>query len=144
MARFAQLLALVSSVVLASAAPAAQGIKQYAPKAIPSIWKKLGAAPAHDTLTFTLVFGARDAQGLEERMTEIALSHGEWLTHDEVASYIAPSDDAKATVEAALKSIGASGLSYSAIGDKLTVTTTVDQAAEVSSYSCKGLNQLQP
>lgn len=135
MARFAQLLALAATISLVSAAPAATGVKQYAPKVIPAVWKKLGAAPTEKPITFTVVFGARDAQGLEERMTDIALSHGDWLTQDEVSTYIAPSADAKAAVEAALKSIGATDFSYSAIGDKLTVTTTVDQAAEVCLFT---------
>lgn len=132
MARFAQLIALiVASISLVSAAPATSGRTQYAPSVIPSVWKKLGAAKASDTLSFTLVFNPANASGLEERMTQIALSHGEWLSQDEVATYFAPSADVKNSVESALKAIGASDFTYSALGDKLTVTTTVDQAAEV-------------
>lgn len=132
MARFAQLLALiVASITLASAAPAPGGRTQYAPTVIPAVWKKLGAAKPSDSLSFTLVFNPVDASGLEERMTQIALSHGEWLSQEEVATYFAPSPDVKNAVESALKAIGVVDFSYSAIGDHLTVTTTVDQAAEV-------------
>lgn len=143
MARFAQLLALIiASISLVSAAPATSGRTQYAPSVIPSVWKKLGAAKASDTLSFTLVFNPANASGLEERMTQIALSHGEWLSQDEVATYFAPSADVKNSVESALKAIGASDFTYSALGDKLTVTTTVDQAAEVHSIRCRFLVSL--
>lgn len=132
MARFTLLLALIiTSISLASAAPAGSGRTQYAPSVIPNVWTKLGAAKPSNALSFTLVFNPVDASGLEERMTEIALSHGEWLSQDEVAAYFAPAADVKSTVENALKAIGATEFTYSAIGDKLSVTTTVDKAAEV-------------
>lgn len=133
MARFAQLLALImASISMVAAAPASSGRTQYAPSVIPAVWKKIGAAKTSDSLSFTLVFNPVNPSGLEERMTQIALSRGEWLSQDEVATYFAPSADAKTAVETALKAIGATDLTYSAIGDKLTVTTTVEKAAEVS------------
>lgn len=124
----------MASISMVAAAPTASGRTQYAPSVIPSVWTKLGAAQPSNSLSFTLVFNPVDASGLEERMTQIALSRGEWLTEDEVSSYFAPSADAKSTVETALKAIGATDFTYSAIGDKLTVTTTVEKAAEVSSF----------
>lgn len=131
MARLAQLLLLSLSVSFVSAAPATSGRTQYAPSVIPSVWKKVGSAPASKAITFDFIFAPKDTAGLEERMLEIANSQSEWLTEEEIASYIAPSDEAKATVETAVKAMGATGLKYSRNGDTLTVTTTIAEAAKV-------------
>lgn len=108
MARLSQLILLAVSVVYVNAAPRSAGKTQYGPRVIPNIWKAGAAAPASGDLTFDLIFAPKDAAGLEERMLEIATAPGEksWLSEEEIASYIAPSDDAKAAVEAAIKDLG--------------------------------------
>lgn len=133
MHRLPTLLLLSLSALVASAAPSVGGRTQYAPKVIPSIWKKGIAAPTTGELTFDLIFTPKDAAGLETKMTEIAQNHQEWLSEEEIATYIAPSDDAKAAVEAALQGIGADSFTYSRNGDTLTVTTSIAKAAQVSS-----------
>lgn len=131
MTRLAQLLLLSLSLSLTSAAPSANGRTQFAPKVIPSVWKKAGSAPAAQSLTFDLIFAPANVAGLEQRMLEISNSGSLWITEEEVASFIVPSDDAKTAVEAALKGMGATGLTYSRSGDVLTSTATVEQAAKV-------------
>lgn len=133
MARLSTVLLLSISALLASAAPSPSGRTQYGPKVIPNIWKKGAAAPKTGDLTFDLIFSPKDTAGLEAKMTEIALNQGEWLSEEEIASYIAPSDDARATVEAALKAAGVDSYSYSRNGDTLTVKTSIAKAANVSS-----------
>lgn len=145
MARLSQLLLLAVSIVYANA-----GKTQYGPRVIPNIWKAGAAAPASGAISFDLIFAPKDAAGLEARMLEIALAPGEksWLSEEEIASYIAPSDDAKAAVEAAIKDLGSFTYSRNGIslflpkrsrsvvdkinlGDTLTVKTTVEKAASV-------------
>jgi tripeptidyl-peptidase-1 len=65
-------------------------------------------------------------------MTQIALSRSAWLSQEEVAGFIAPSAEATTAVENAVNALGATGLTYSSIGDKLTLTTTVEKASQVS------------
>lgn len=131
MARFAQLLIFAAASLCLTSASPAPGRTHFAPKVISSAWKKVGDAKHSDSLSFTLVFNPANASGLEDHMTQIALSRGEWLSHDEVARYFAPSADSKKAVERALKAIGVTEFQYTAIGDHLTVTTTVQKAAEV-------------
>lgn len=127
MARSSWLLLLSLSASLVSAAPRTQ----YAPSVIPPVWTKVGDAPASMPITFDLIFTPKDAAGLEQRMLEISDSDSSWLTEEEIASYIVPSDEEKATVETAVKAMGATDLSYSRNGDTLTITTTIEQAAKV-------------
>ena len=137
MTRFVRISTLIlASISLSTAAPTASGRTQYAPSVIPVAWKRIGTAETSGSLSFTLVFEPVGASDLDERMTQIALSRGEWLSQDEVASYFVPSAAAKSAVKTALEAIDATDLTYSSVGDKLTVTTTVEKAAEVRWLIC--------
>lgn len=131
MALVVHLLLLSLSLAVANAAPSIKGRTQYAPSVIPSVWKQIGNAPADKSITFDLIFQPKDTAGLEERMLEISNSKSAWLTEEEIASYIAPSDDIKTIVEAAVKAGGADSFSYSRNGDTMSVTTTIAKAAKV-------------
>ncbi|KAF8320677.1 subtilisin-like protein [Clavulina sp. PMI_390] len=140
MSHFYILIALCAAASTAFAAPATAGRVHSAPASIPTVWQKGTAAPTSKSITFNLIFKSRDAAGLEARMLEIAESKSAWMTEDEIASYIVPSDAEKATVETTLKNMGATGFSYSRNGDTLTVTSTIGQAskffdAQFSEYS---------
>lgn len=65
------------------------------------------------------------------RMEKIAAEHSAWLSEDDLATYIAPTDEAKAAVQAAIAELGATIVSTSAAGDKVTVSTTVEKASKV-------------
>lgn len=134
MARLIYLLFLSLPLVIANAAARASGRTQYAPRNIPHPWKNIGDAPANKPLTFDLIFAPRDAAGLEERMLGIARSQSAWMSEEEIAAYIAPSPEVKATVEAAIKKLGATNVKSSRNGGTLTVTTTVATAAKVYSW----------
>lgn len=130
MAPLPQLLSvLVLAVAAIRGAPSPSGRTQKAPASIPAAWKALGDAPGSEAITFTLVFEPRDNAGLTARMEQIALTRSAWLTEEEVASYVAPTAEAKAAVDAAIKGIGATGV-YSRQGDHVAVTTTVEKAAQ--------------
>jgi tripeptidyl-peptidase-1 len=131
MAPLTRLLFLSLSLAVANAVPSTSGRTEYAPRVIPAVWTKVGSAPANKPLTFDFIFSPRDAVGLEARMLEIAHSQSAWLSEEEVANYIAPSADVKASVEAAITELGANSMKYSRNGDTLTVTTTVGKAAKV-------------
>ncbi|KAF8320678.1 subtilisin-like protein [Clavulina sp. PMI_390] len=127
---FSILITLCATASVVFAAPATAGRVHSAPANIPTVWKKGTTAPTSKSITFDLIFKPRDAAGLEARMLEIAESKSAWMTEGEIASYIVPSDAEKATVETALRGMGAAGFSYSRNGDTLTVTSTIGQASE--------------
>ncbi|KAF8308704.1 subtilisin-like protein [Clavulina sp. PMI_390] len=130
MARLSQLALLLAYVAAVTAAPATSGRVHAAPSVIPSMWKQGAAAPAAKTISFDLIFAPKDVAGLEARMLEISNSKSAWMTEEEIAAYIVPSNEDKAAVETALKGIGATDLTYSRNGDTLTVTTTIAQASK--------------
>lgn len=125
------LLLLSLSLAVTSAASSAGGRTQYAPRVIPAVWQKVGSAPPNKPLTFDFIFAPRDAAGLEERMLEIAHSQSAWLSEGEIASYVAPSANVKAIVEAAITELGADSMKYSRNGGTLTVATTIGKASTV-------------
>lgn len=134
MAPLAALFALAASLVTSVAAvphtraPVAR--THYAPSHIGADWKHVGSSVPSDAIEFTFVLEG-DYEGLTARMEKIAAEHSAWLSEDELATYIAPSADAKAAVQAAIKELGASTVSTSPSGDKVTVSTTVEKAAQV-------------
>lgn len=132
---FAPLSSFVASLALSSVAygvPSTIGRRASAPQSIPSIWKPVGSALGSAPLTFTLVLHpAQDPSILDTKLTQIATDpNTQWLSQEELSSYVAPSADAKAAVENAVQAIGAT-FEYSTLGDKVTVTTTVTQASKV-------------
>lgn len=130
-----RLLLLYLSADFASAVPTMNGRTQYAPSVLPSVWTQIDVAPTSNLITFDLIFAPRDPIGLEERMLKVVRTRSAWLTEEAIASYIAPSNDTKAIVEASVKAMGAKNLTYSRNLDTLTVTSTIAQAAKVSIFS---------
>ena len=128
-----RLFLLCLSLVVAIAAHGTRGRTLYAPKAIPAAWENIGPAPDNRSLTFDIILKPRDGSGLQQRMLEIVRSQSRWLTEDEIASYIAPRADVKATVGLAIKGLEANNLTWSRNGDTLRVRTTVGKAAKVYS-----------
>lgn len=128
------LVAFLTIVPSAQAVPQSLVGRSYkAPKVIPSVWSQGGAAKASAPLIFTFALNSeRDSNELDAKIASIAMDpNAQWLTKEELATYVAPSASAKATVEAAIKSMRGASFSYSSLGDKVTVQTTVDEAAKV-------------
>lgn len=132
MTRLTRLL-LLSLTLAAQNAAFTKGRTHYAAAIISDAWTKDGAAPEDESLTFDIIFKPRDADGLERRMLDIAHRQSNWLSEVEIASYIAPTADAKANVETALKKLEPNSMTYSRNRDTLIVTTTVEKAAKVCS-----------
>lgn len=134
MAPLVTLLALVASLTASVAAvprvraPAAR--THHAPEHISADWKQVGNADSSASIEFTFVLEG-DYDGLTEKMEKIAAEHSAWLTEEELATFVAPSDDAKTVVEAAIKELGATKIATSTAGDKVTVSTTVEKASKV-------------
>ena len=122
----------LSAVSAVLGAPAARsGRTLYAPTAISSKWTHLGSSVSTEALEFTFILKSKDYAGLSAKMEEIALARSEWLTQEQLAEYVAPTDEAVAAVNAAIHSFGGSIVSKSVTGDKITVSTTVGAAAKV-------------
>lgn len=151
MAPLASLLTLalsLSAVSFAAPPPSARspasGRTHYGPSTIGSNWKHVGASAGSASVELTFVLNG-DYAGLTERMETIAASRGSqsWLTQEELATYMTPSADAQAAVNGAISALGAQVVSKSVVGDKITVSTTVEKAsqyfgAKFSEYSAKG------
>lgn len=133
-ALFALAASLVTSIAAVPRARAPTPRTHYAPSHIGSAWKHIGGPVASAPIEFTFVLEG-DYEGLTARMEKIAADHSAWLSEDELATYVAPSDDAKAAVQAAIKELGATTIATSDAGDKVTVSTTVEKASQVSSSS---------
>lgn len=102
----------------------------YAPARINANWKHVGGAIASENIEFTFVL-AGDYEGLTARMEKTASERSAWLTRDELKTYVAPSNEAKAAVQAAIEELGATRVATSPAGDKVTVSTTVERASQV-------------
>ncbi|KAE8257892.1 hypothetical protein A4X09_0g7879, partial [Tilletia walkeri] len=131
---------------LAVATPRA-GVHKSAPK-IASQWKQLGQANHDHDYTLTFSLQPADQAGLTARMQQIASAEGgaqQWLSAEEVASYVAPKAEDLASVQSFLQSQGIAddAISYSSSKDTVTVKTTVGKAAlmfaaDMLSYSLSG------
>lgn len=128
------MLALMRGILLihtvVSTVAAALSRTHYAPDIIPSPWKNLSLATASDSIEFTFVF-ASDYTPLTQRMEQIASDHSAWLTETELAAYVGPSDTAKSAVQDAIKELSGTVLATSALGDKVTINTTIEKASKV-------------
>ncbi|KAL9940792.1 hypothetical protein V8E36_000280 [Tilletia maclaganii] len=133
----------VAGGALAAATPRA-GVHKTAPKISPQ-WQQLGQANSASDYTLTFSLQPSNQVGLTERMEQIAATGGDWLTAEEVASYVAPKPEDLASVQAFLKSHGVadSDISYSLAKDTVSVKTTVGKAAimfaaDLLSFSLSG------
>lgn len=144
MKKIKQVLAFVTlflaAATLSLAAPASSISKRDgsivipAPKIIPNIWQQVSEALGTSPYTFTMSLASSNLVGLTTRMEQIAAEgQGDWLTEEELQTYVQPSADATNQVTAYLTSQGipSSDISFNKFGDQVTVTTTVAQTAEI-------------
>ncbi|KAK0531903.1 hypothetical protein OC842_003465 [Tilletia horrida] len=120
------------------------GVHKTAPAIAPE-WRELGQANHGNDYTLTFSLHPANQDGLTARMQQIAATGGEWLTADEVASYVAPKAEDLASLQTFLKSQGIqdNAISYSPAKDTVTVKTTVGKAAamfaaDLLSFSLSG------
>lgn len=126
-------ISVLSIAVYVTAAPhfrAPVPRRHYAPDRISGNWKRINNTFPTTSIEFTFVLGG-DYESLAARMVKIAAEHSPWLTKNELAAYIAPSDEARAAVETAIEELGASKIATSSLGDKITVSATIEKASQV-------------
>jgi len=103
------------------------------PSKIPSEWKKVGKATSKQAMNFNLYLNAPNRDGLDAYMEQIAQDPSlPWLNASQLASYITPSKADQTSVTAALTAVGipAKNLTWSSLGDRVTVKTTVKLAGK--------------
>lgn len=143
---------LLSSVLLAfavasqaNAAPTPASVLRKAPAVIPSVWQEAGATVDSDAFQFTVALKSSRMAELSAKMEEIAASGGAWLTEEQLKEYAAPTAAATAAVRSYLAShnIPDSALSWSKLGDSVTVNSniaTVAKAFSVQQFSKYNVN----
>lgn len=128
----ALLMHILGILFIAASVPSTLAVNpkiHHAPKNIPPAWKKLSHALDSASIEFTFVL-AGNYTSLTQRMEQIASSHLSWLTESELASYVGPSKASKNAVQSAIEEMSATVLSTSAVGDKVTVKTSVGDASK--------------
>lgn len=96
-------------------------------------WTKLGTAPRLHPAAFKLVLRGEHFSQLEEKMTDIALSRGEWLTSSQLDYYVRPSSEAQHAVQQWLADHGvhAKDISASRADSVVAVQTDTKTVAKV-------------
>lgn len=132
MRSLATLISLLSLATAVVAAPHRTGAARshFTRRTISSHWTEVDAANPSAPISFALVLKG-DYAGLTQRMQTIAAQQSPWLSKDELATYVSPAPGATAAVEAAIQEMGTI-TGRSTLGDKITVTTTVANASQVS------------
>ncbi|KAI0309811.1 family S53 protease-like protein [Amylostereum chailletii] len=126
-------LALALPLAGVSATPLARDMVVHEKRdAVPTGFVKLGAAPAAQTLTLRLGLVQSDPAGLEERLmavsTPSSAEYGQFLTQNQVSSFITPKQDTLDQVNAFLSANGIRATPISPAGDVLSMDVTVAQA----------------
>ena len=126
---FVSLLAVALSVAgTAEALVSPQSI--LGPELIPDLFRELGLAPTEAKTTYTITLKGANEDALEARMLDIANGgKGEWLSEDELRSYVSPAAEHVDAVKKFLTGAGvdASAISSSRYGDRISVSSTVSQ-----------------
>lgn len=96
-------------------------------------WTKLGTAPLVHPAAFKMVLRGEHFSQLEEKMADIALSRGEWLTSSQLDHYVRPSSEALHAVQQWLTDHGmhAKDISFSRADSVLAVRTDTQTVAKV-------------
>lgn len=97
------------------------------------MWTNLGAAPSVQPAAFKMVLRGEHFSLLEEKMTDIALKRGEWLTSSQLDWFVRPSSEAQHAVQQWLADHGvqAKDISYSRADSVVAVRTDAKTVAKV-------------
>ncbi|KAJ7884129.1 Pro-kumamolisin, activation domain-containing protein [Mycena olivaceomarginata] len=124
-----KLLTLLSIVTWASAGPMVVHESRSAP---PPGFVRQGVAPNNTMLTLRLALASNDVAGLEEKLMSLATPGSsefrQWLSMDEVKSFVQPSPETIAAFDAFASANGLSPKQISPNGDWVSLTLPVSQA----------------
>ncbi|KAJ7347544.1 family S53 protease-like protein [Mycena albidolilacea] len=127
-----KLLTLLSIVTWASAGPMVVHESRSAP---PPGFVRQGVAPDNTMLTLRLALASNDVAGLEEKLMSLATPGSsefrQWLSMDEVKSFVQPSPETVAVFDAFASANGLSPKQISPNGDWVSLTLPVSQANQL-------------
>ncbi|KAJ7917387.1 family S53 protease-like protein [Mycena leptocephala] len=124
-----KLLTVLSIVACASAGPMVVHESRSAP---PPGFVRQGVAPDNTMLTLRLALASNDVAGLEEKLMSLATPGSsefrQWLSMDEVKSFVQPSPETVAVFDAFASANGLKPTVISPNGDWVSITLPVSQA----------------
>lgn len=98
----------------------------------PDHWTRIGDAPDDHPVSFKLVLAGEHFGQLEQRMSEIASTRGNWLSSEELEYFVTPSSEAQDAVRMFLDQHETSDVTFTRAMDVVSVHTTARVASEVS------------
>ncbi|KAF7368433.1 Family S53 protease-like protein [Mycena venus] len=129
---FSKLLALLSVVVVASAGPM---VLHEWRAAAPSGFIRHGAAPANEMITLRVALKSNDVGSLEEKLKSVAAPGSsdfrQWLSMDEVKTFIQPSPETVSAFNAFASANGLTPTVISPNGDWVSITLPVSKANQL-------------
>ncbi|KAJ6535711.1 family S53 protease-like protein [Mycena capillaripes] len=124
----------VLSVVVAASAPARTVVHERR-LAVPHGFVRKGAAPANDMLTLRVALASNNVAGLEAKLASLATPGSaefrQWLSKDEVKSFVEPSPETVSAFNAFASANGLKPTVISPNGDWVSITLPVSQANEL-------------
>ncbi|KAI0261766.1 subtilisin-like protein [Gloeopeniophorella convolvens] len=130
-------LAVLSSLItLALAAQVKRDMRLHERRDnVPKGFTSKGPAPADTTLSLRIALAQIDIEGLQDRVLEISspssAEYGQWLSKDDVGSYVAPKPESASAVKQWLSDNGLEATVLSPFGDWLGVKTNVSHANDL-------------
>ncbi|KAJ7112475.1 family S53 protease-like protein [Mycena epipterygia] len=122
--------------VLSIVAAASAGMVVHESRAgVPAGFTRQGAAPANDMLTLRVALASNNVAGLEEKMMSLSTPGSsefrQWLSMEEVKSFVEPSAETVSTFAAFASANGLKPTVISPNGDWVSITLPVSQANEL-------------
>ncbi|KAJ7052629.1 family S53 protease [Mycena amicta] len=129
---------IASLLSLAAAKPAFKSfVTQESLRSAPAGFTKLGVAADSQSLNLRIALPSKDFAGLQKTLLDVSTpsspNYGNHLSKAEVNAFLAPSDEAVATVQAWLASHDLVANTSSSAGDWLSLTVPVSKANELFS-----------
>ncbi|KAJ7137306.1 family S53 protease-like protein [Mycena filopes] len=125
------LLAILSIVVASSA----RMVLHESRPAVPAGFLSHGAAPTDDMLTLRVALASNNIAGLEEKLTSLSTPGSsefrQWLSMEEVKTFVEPSAETVAAFDAWASTNGLKPTVISPNGDWVSITLPVSQASEL-------------
>lgn len=95
---------------------------------VPAAWSKTGASDASAIITYDFHLGSPNDGGLDARIEAASKGQGEWLTSEELKSFVATPEPLKQKITQTLtaKGIKPEDITWNNIGNTITVKVRVN------------------